>query len=108
MIARLLTTLLGIALVVYGAIAAVSPLPLGAPLIVLGLLMIAGANPAARPLILRLRRKWRWFDKLVEALAKSSPKNLKTLEEETDPDGDEDPDNKKDGARVAADGAGPA
>lgn len=95
MIARLLYTLLGIVLIVYGAIAAISPLPLGVPLIILGVLMIALANPAARPLVRRMRRKWKWFDKLVEVLGERSPKDIKEVIEETDPEredeeGDED------------------
>ena len=94
-IARILTTLAGIALIVYGAIAAISPLPLGVPLIILGFLMIALANPAARPLVRRMRRKWRWFDKLVEALGKRSPEDIKEVIEETDPDHEEETDNEE-------------
>jgi len=96
-IARLITTLIGILLIVYGVIAAISPLPLGVPLIILGLLMIALAIPAARPLIRRMRRKWRWFDKLVETLGERSPEDIKELIEETDPEHqDEDEDKDKD------------
>ena len=54
MIARVATTFVGIVLILYGVIAAVSPLPLGVVLIAVGFIMIAGANPAARPLIRRL------------------------------------------------------
>lgn len=87
MIARLATTFTGIALIVYGAIAALSPLPLGIPLIILGIMMIALANPAARPLILRMRRKWRWFDKIVVTLGARSPAKIKEVIRETEPGG---------------------
>ncbi len=86
MIARLLTSLLGVFFVVYGVIAALSPLPLGVPLVVLGLLMIALANPAARPLIRRMRAKWRWFNRLVELVGARSPEKFKDVIKETDPD----------------------
>ena len=73
MLARIFSTITGVVLIVYGVIAAISPLPLGLPLIVVGFLMIAGANPAARPLIRKMRRRWRWFDKLVKMAARRSP-----------------------------------
>lgn len=107
MFARLLTTLLGVALFVYGVIAAASPLPLGVPLVVLGLLMIAGANPAARPLLRRMRARWRWFDRLVEALAKGLPENMRTLVAETDPDNDSRREGEKNDGQIP-NGKGPA
>lgn len=85
MIARIATTLSGIVLIVYGVIAAISPLPFGVPLIVLGLIMIAGANPAARPLIRWMREHWRWFDILVTHIARRSPRRFKEVLEETKP-----------------------
>lgn len=90
MIARIITTFVGIIFIIYGAIAAVSPLPLGVVLIAVGLIMIAGANPAARPLIRRMRKKWRWFDKLVRLAARRSPEQFKEVIEETDPEADKD------------------
>lgn len=88
MIARITTTFVGVILIIYGVIAAVSPLPLGVVLIAVGFIMIAGANPAARPLIRRMRGRWRWFDKLVRLAAHRSPPRFKEVIEETDPDSD--------------------
>ena len=85
MIARITTTLTGIVLIVYGVIAAISPLPLGIPLVVLGFIMIAGANPAARPLVRWMREKWRWFDVLVTHVARRSPSRFKDVLKETEP-----------------------
>lgn len=85
MLARAATTIAGVILVVYGVIAAISPLPLGLVLIPLGLIMIAAANPAARPLILWMRRRWRWFDKLVRLAARRSPPRFHETFEDTDP-----------------------
>ncbi len=86
MIARLATTLTAIVLIVYGVIAAISPLPLGIPLVALGLIMIAAANPAARPLVLSMRRRWKWFDFLVRKAARHSPDRFKKTFEETNPE----------------------
>ena len=85
MIARLVTTLVGIAFFVYGIVAFLSPLPVGAPLAVLGLFMIAGANPAFRPVIRAMRRRWGWFDKLVLLIAPRAKGVVKTVIAETDP-----------------------
>ena len=85
MISRLATTITAVILIVYGVIAAVSPLPLGIPLVALGLIMIAAANPAARPMILSMRRRWRWFDYLVRKAARHSPARFQETFEETDP-----------------------
>ena len=87
---RVATSLIGFALFLYGLIAFFSPLPAGAPLIILGLLMIAAANPAARPAIRRMRRRWRWFDKLVKVVGKRGPASVKTVETETAPEASQD------------------
>lgn len=69
----------------YGLIAAFSPLPFGAPLVIIGFFMIAAAVPAFRPLIKRLRKRWRWFDRLVRLVAAKGPQDVKDVAEETDP-----------------------
>ena len=84
--ARIATSLIGFMLFFYGMIASFSPLPAGAPLVILGVLMIAAANPAARPYIRRLRRRWRWFDGLVRLVAKGGPDAVRLVEADTAPD----------------------
>lgn len=86
LIARIVTSLIGFVLIVYGVIAALSPLPAGVPLLVLGLIMIAGANPAARPIIRKMRARWRWFDKLVRLIGERGSSDIKDVVEETRPD----------------------
>lgn len=85
MLGRLGATIAGLVLMIYGLIAAFSPLPAGAPLVILGLLMIAGANPAARPVIVRMRRRWPWFNKLVRIVGKRAPRRLARVVDETEP-----------------------
>ena len=85
-VSRIATSLAGLALMVYGFIAALSPfLPAGAPLMALGFLMIALANPAARPLVVRMRRRWRWFNKLVLLLGSRAPESVREVIRETSP-----------------------
>lgn len=85
MIGRIGATIAGFILMAYGLIAAFSPLPAGAPLVIIGVLMIAGANPAARPLIVRMRRRWPWFNKLVRIVGKKAPRHIARVAQETDP-----------------------
>jgi len=84
--ARVATSIVGLALFAYGMIASLSPLPAGAPLVILGVLMIAAANPAARPYIRRMRRRWRWFDRLVRLVATRGPAHIRQVEAETKPE----------------------
>lgn len=88
--ARIVTSLIGLVLFAYGVIAAFSPLPAGAPLVILGLLLIAAANPAARPVIRRMRKRWRWFDRLVRLVARRGPAGVRSVEAETAPNASQD------------------
>lgn len=86
-LARIATTIIGLVLLIYGIVAAISPLPVGVPLAILGLLMIAGANPAFRPVIRSLRTRWRWFDKLVILAGTRGSPSIKGMIVETTPAG---------------------
>jgi hypothetical protein len=90
-VARIVTSLVGTVLVAYGVVAAVSPLPAGVPLIVLGGLMIAAANPAARPIIRRFRIKWHWFDVVVSTIGRRDPIHFKEVVDATEPPHDVPP-----------------
>ena len=90
MIGRLGATIAGAVLMVYGLIAALSPLPAGAPLVIFGLLIIAGANPAARPIIVRMRRRWPWFNTLVRVVGRRAPRRVAAVAEATEPHPPED------------------
>ena len=82
---RIATSFAGLFLCIYGAIAALSPLPTGAPLLIFGILLIALANPRARPFVRRMRRRVPVFDAIVRALGPRAGRDVKALIEETDP-----------------------
>jgi archaellum biogenesis protein FlaJ (TadC family) len=103
MIARIVTSLIGFVLIVYGIIAAVSPLPAGVILAIVGMLMIAGANPAARPIIRKARRRWRWFDVLVRTVGKHGPPHVRRVAEATSPEHNDETDSAAEGANPTAD-----
>ena len=85
MLSRLTMSVTGFLMIVYGLVAAFSPLPAGAVFCVFGLMFIAAANPAARPAIRRLRRRWPWFNALVKTFGKAGPKPVRDALGETDP-----------------------
>jgi len=85
LISRALASFIGAILFLYGGIAAISPLPLGLPLMILGFLIFAGANPFARPLLRRIRHRWRWFDALVRQVGKKSSGRFRDVLQDTDP-----------------------
>lgn len=85
MLSRLTTTLAGVLMVIYGVIAGLSPLPAGVFFVAFGFLFIAAANPAARPAMRRLRRRWPWFNAIVKTIGKSGPKTIRVVVSETDP-----------------------
>ncbi len=83
---RPLTAALGVILFIYGVIAAISPLPVGLPLAVIGVAMIAVAVPAFRPVFRRLRARWSWFNVLIHKAKERSPQSVREVIEETDPE----------------------
>ncbi len=85
LISRALASLIGIILFLYGVIAAISPLPLCVVLMVFGFLIFAGANPFARPLLRRMRKRWSWFDALVRHVGKRSSGRFEDVVKDTDP-----------------------
>lgn len=85
MLSRLTMSAFGALMLVYGIVAAFSPLPAGAPFCVFGLMFIAAGNPSARPAIRRLRRRWPWFNALVKTFGKAGPKAVREAVSETEP-----------------------
>lgn len=95
MFSRIGGTVAGLVMLIYGIIAGLSPLPAGAPLAVVGMLMIAAANPAARPIIVSLRRRWPWFNRLVRIIGRRAPSAVSKVALETAPENA--PDERQDG-----------
>jgi hypothetical protein len=52
-------------------------------------MFIVAANPAARPAVRRLRKRWPWFNALVKTLGKTAPSHVKEAVVATDPSADE-------------------
>lgn len=71
LIFRFAVTAFAIALIVFGLIWTISPLPFGFILVAAGLAILISVAPAE---IRWLRRRWRWFDRLLHRLEKKLPR----------------------------------
>jgi uncharacterized membrane protein YbaN (DUF454 family) len=90
---RILLVLLALALIVVGVIWTISPIPFGFVLIIVGLLVLASQAPR---FVRWLRRRWKWFDRVLNALQRWLPRFLTRPLRESSPDKD-----KKGGRRAA-------
>ena len=85
-IARFIISLLAIALIVVGVVLTISPIPLGILLVLFGVIILALANPYARPLLKWIRSKWPWFNKSIRSAQQHSPDIISEPLKETDPE----------------------
>ena len=60
MLSRIAMSFAGAIVFLYGLLAALSPLPFGAPLVFVGLIMIVSVNPSLKPRMRRLRSRYHW------------------------------------------------
>lgn len=67
---RIAVTIFAMALIVFGLIWTISPLPFGFVLVAVGLAILISVAPAE---IRWLRRRWRWFDRVLHRLEKKLP-----------------------------------
>jgi hypothetical protein len=91
---RFLLTIFAGALIFFGVVMSISPLPFGFVFVILGFLILAAAAPG----FLRwMRKRARWFDKIVHGVEKVLPHVLAKHLRDTDYDhGDEDEDDDDD------------
>ena len=79
---RIAIAVLALVLILFGVIAMIAPTPFGFVLVFAGLFMLAFAAPG---FVRFLRRRWRWFDRLVAGLARRAPRWLRKALEKTAP-----------------------
>ncbi len=92
---KFLLTVFALILIVVGAITAITPIPFGLPLVIIGFLMLATISPAT---LRFLRRRWGWLDRRLRWMQKKLPnwmtRSLKRSdpypEDEEEEDGEEE------------------
>ena len=82
---RLGAALIAIVLIVVGVLTSISPVPLGFVLVLVGIVVLALADPHARPMLRWLRRRWPWLDRRLRGAQKKAPTAIAEPLEETDP-----------------------
>ncbi len=84
---RIALTVFALALIFFGVIMMIAPTPFGFVFLILGFLLLATVAPS---FIRGLRRRWRWFDRRLQALEKRSPRWIAKILRRTAPRREED------------------
>ena len=95
---KFLVVVFAFILIGVGMITAITPIPFGLPLVLIGFLLLATVSPATLRFI---RRRWRWLDQRLKWLQKKLPRWMTRSLRKSDPDGDDERDG--DGAAKADD-----
>jgi hypothetical protein len=67
---RIAVSIFAVLLIGFGAVLTISPIPFGLILVVIGFLLFVTAAPAE---VRWLRRRWRWFDRMMHRLENRLP-----------------------------------
>ena len=79
-------SLFAVTLIVIGVVTSISPVPFGFVLVVIGVIVLALADPRARPVLRWLRRRWPWLNRRLRGAQAKAPTAIAEPLEETDPD----------------------
>ena len=80
-----ITTVIAIACLLAGFAASLTPLPLGAPLIGFGLMLLVASNPQAADLVLKGRTRLKLMDRGVRLLEAHGGRKVRTVLRRTRP-----------------------
>lgn len=70
---KFLLGVFSIAVIVFGVVVTISPIPFGFVIVGLGLAMLAATMPAW---VRGIRKRWRWFDRVIHKLERILPESL--------------------------------
>ncbi|HNR77826.1 MAG TPA: hypothetical protein PKM48_11895 [Parvularculaceae bacterium] len=82
---RIAVSIFALLLIGFGAVLTISPIPFGIVLVILGFMLFVSAAPAE---VRWLRKRWRWFDRMMHRLEKRMPKWIAKRLRESDYDHD--------------------
>ncbi len=101
---RIAVAVFAVILIVVGAMTAISPIPFGLPLVVLGFVLLATSSPAT---LRWMRRRWGWLDRRFRWLQERAPARMRERLRRTDPypDQEDDEETEDDGSPAAEDAA---
>ena len=79
---KVILTIFALILILVGLVTAITPIPFGLPLVLIGFLMLATISPATLRFI---RRRWGWLDRRLRWLQKKLPKSMTRSLKRSDP-----------------------
>ncbi len=79
---KFVLTVFAVLLILVGLVTAITPIPFGLPLVIIGFLMLATISPATLRFV---RRRWRWLDRRLRWLQKKLPKWMTRSLRKSDP-----------------------
>lgn len=79
---KFILTIFALILILVGIVTAITPIPFGLPLILIGFLMLATISPATLRFI---RRRWGWLDRRLKWLQKKLPRWMTRSLRKSDP-----------------------
>ncbi|NWG70423.1 MAG: hypothetical protein HXY23_02290 [Parvularculaceae bacterium] len=68
---RTIVAAFALLLIIGGAVVTISPIPGGIVIVAIGFLLFASAAPAT---VRAVRKRWKWFDRMIHRLEKHLPK----------------------------------
>ncbi len=90
---KFLVVVFAFVLIGVGLITAITPVPFGLPLILIGFLLLATVSPAT---LRAVRRRWKWLDRRLKWLQKKLPHWMTRSLRRSDPDPDDGENNDDD------------
>ncbi len=97
---RFIVAAFAIVLILIGMVTAITPVPLGLPLIFVGFLLLATISPATLRFI---RRRWGWLDRRLKWLQRKLPRWMTRSLRKSDPHPDKDEEEKEEDEETAND-----
>ncbi len=82
---RVLAGVLGLLLILFGTVAAISPIPFGVVFVFIGLILLGIVAPPTRPWLRGLRRRWGWLDDRLDEAQEVWPEPIAKPLRESDP-----------------------
>jgi hypothetical protein len=85
LVVRFALSLFAIALITIGVATSISPIPFGFVLVIIGIIILALADPHARPLLRWIRSHWPWLNRRLHEAQANSPEMVSQPLRETEP-----------------------
>ena len=84
---RIAVAIFSLLLIFFGLVTAITPIPFGLPLVLIGFLLLATSSPTTLKFI---RKRWGWLDRRLRWFQRNWPRRMTRALRRSDPYPDED------------------